>query len=65
MNTKHDGPFVAHFESDVTGIVRQELVTYRIKNGMLTKEVTVRTFSKDKTDWLDTSSSIPLTEATQ
>ena len=40
MNTKYDGPFTSAFESSVEGIVKQELITYRVKNGMLIKETT-------------------------
>jgi len=61
MNSKLDGPLVSHFESDVTGVVKQELTTYRIKDGMLRKEVTTRNFSSDG-DYIDTSDYIPLAE---
>ena len=62
MNSKLDGPFTSAFESDVTGIVKQELTTYRVKDGMLRKETTTRLFNKDNTDWHDTSSVQPLVE---
>jgi hypothetical protein len=61
MNTKYEGPFVTAFEQDVTGVVKQELITYRVKNGMLRKEVTTRTFKGPK-DWDDTSTVTPLVE---
>jgi len=60
MNTKFDGPFVSAFESDVTGVIKQEFVTYRVKDGILRKETTTRTFQQDQSDWHDTSSVEPL-----
>ncbi len=45
MSSKFDGPLVSAFESDPTGVVKRELVTYRIKDGMLRKEVTTRKFN--------------------
>ena len=62
MNSKFDGPFVSAFESDVEGIVKQELITYRVKNGMLRKEVTTRSFRNSGDDWHDTSSVEPLVQ---
>jgi len=44
MNSKLDGPFVSAFESDTTGVVKQELITYRVKDGMLRKETTMTIF---------------------
>ena len=55
-----EGPFKTAFESDPTGVLYQEFITYRItKNGMFTKEVVNRTFKKDG-DYYDTSSHNPL-----
>jgi hypothetical protein len=62
MNNKFDGPLVSAFESDPTGVIKQELITYRIKDGMLRKETTSRRFNKDHTDWHDSSSVDPLME---
>ena len=62
MNTKFDGPFVSAFESDATGVIKQELVTYRIKDGMLRKETTTRKFNSDQTDWHDSMSTEPMLE---
>ena len=62
MNSKLDGPFVSAFESDVDGIVKQELITYRVKNKMLRKETTTRRFLENGKDWHDTTSIEPLTE---
>ena len=62
MNNKYDGPFVSAFETDPEGVVKQELITYRIKDGMLRKEVTTRKFNLDQTDWHDSQSVDPLME---
>tara|TARA_B100000900_G_C20540122_1_gene700103 strand:+ start:1096 stop:1293 length:198 start_codon:yes stop_codon:yes gene_type:complete len=60
MNSKLDGPLVSAFESNVEGVVKQELITYRVKDNMLRKETTTRKFNHDQTDWHDTSSVEPL-----
>lgn len=62
MNSRLDGPLVSAFEADVDGVVKQEFITYRVKDGMLRKETTIRQFTKDGTDWIDTSSVQPLAE---
>ena len=62
MSSKFDGPLVSAFESDPTGVVKQELVTYRVKDGMLRKETTTRKFNLDQTDWHDCNSVEPMME---
>ena len=62
MSSKFDGPFVSAFETDPTGVIKQELVTYRVKNGMLRKETTSRKFNADQTDWHDSQSVDPIME---
>ena len=62
MNTKYDGPFVSAFETDPTGVVKQELVTYRVKDGMLRKETTTLKFNSNQTDWHDSSTVDPMME---
>jgi hypothetical protein len=62
MNTKYDGPFASAFETDPEGVIKQELITYRIKDGMLRKETTSRRFNKDQTDWHDSQSTDPMME---
>ena len=61
MNSKLDGPLVSAFEADTTGVIKQEFVTYRIVDGMLRKETTVRKFQSNN-DWHDSSSVEPLAE---
>ena len=60
MNSKYEGPFTSAFESDIEGVVKQELITYRVKDGYLRKEVTTRIFVDGENDWNDTSSTTPL-----
>jgi|SaaInlV_120m_DNA_3_1039746.scaffolds.fasta_scaffold55996_1 hypothetical protein len=60
MNMKYEGPLTAAFESDVEGVIKQEFITYRVKDGLLRKETTTRVFNKDYTDWNDTSSVEPI-----
>ena len=62
MNSRYDGPFVSAFETDPKGVVKQELITYRIKDGMLRKEVTTRKFNSDQTDWHDSMTTEPMME---
>ena len=62
MNNKYDGPLVSAFNTDPQGVIKQELITYRIKDGMLRKETTSRRFNKDQTDWHDSQSVDPLME---
>jgi len=62
MNKNLDGPFKSAFERDTAGIIKQELITYLVKDGMLVKEVTTRQFSKDGKDWHDNTSTQPLVE---
>ena len=59
---KYEGPFTSAFESDIEGVVKQELITYRVKDGMLRKEVTTREFRDNGKDWNDTSSIQPLVQ---
>ena len=62
MNSKLDGPLVGAFEADTDGVVKQEFLTYRVRDGMLRKETTTRTFQGNGKDWIDTSSVVPLVE---
>ena len=62
MSSKYDGPLVSAFETDPVGVVKQELITYRVKDGMLRKEITTRKFNKDQTDWHDSQSVDPMME---
>ena len=62
MNSKYDGPLVSAFNTDPEGVIKQELITYRIKDGMLRKETTTRKFNSDQTDWHDSNTVDPMME---
>ena len=56
-----DGPFKNAFNADTTDVVRREIVTYRMRNGMMIKESAVRDYYKSG-DYHDSQSSTPLAE---
>ncbi len=56
-----EGPFKAAAEAATDGVIKQELVTYRITNNMLRKETSHRFFSSND-DYHDTTSVEILTE---
>tara|TARA_Y100000389_G_scaffold204422_1_gene256853 strand:+ start:401 stop:601 length:201 start_codon:yes stop_codon:yes gene_type:complete len=60
MNENFDGPLVSAFQTEPTGVIKQELITYRIKDGMLRKETTSRKFNLDQTDWHDSMTVDPM-----
>lgn len=54
------GPFTFNLDDDSQdGVIRQELVTYRVKGGMLKKEIVTRNYLEDG-DYNDSSFSQPL-----
>ena len=56
-----EGPFKNAFDADTDGVVRREIVTYRIKNGMMVKETAVRDYYQSG-DYHDSQNSMPLVE---
>ena len=60
MTMTKEGPFYEAFEGSKDGVIKQELITYRIRNGMLVIEKTMRDYSNN--DYQDTTSSTPLVE---
>lgn len=56
-----DGPFKASFDADTSGVVRREIITYRLKDGVMIKETAVRDYYADG-DYHDSQSSLPLIE---
>ena len=42
-----EGPFKNAFDADTDGVVRREIVSYRIRNGIMIKETAVRDYYKD------------------
>lgn len=55
-----DGPFKNAFDADIDGVVRREIVTYRVKNGVMVKESATRDYYGN--DYNDTISSQPLVQ---
>ena len=54
-----DGPFKQYLEQSTEGVVRQELITYRIEDGVLKRQIVTRDFIESG-DYHDTSFSLPL-----
>ena len=42
MKRDFDGPFVSAFNTDPDGVIKQELITFRVHNGYLQKVKTKR-----------------------
>ena len=56
-----EGPFKNAFDADTDGVVRREITTYRIKNGIMIKETAYRDYYQSG-DYHDSQSSTPLVE---
>lgn len=56
-----DGPFKAVFDADTDGVVRREIITYRMENGMMVKQEASRDYYKNG-DYHDTINSKPLVQ---
>ena len=56
-----EGPLKSAFERDTTGVVKQEFVTYVVKNNQLIKETVTRKFSPGG-DYTDSTYFEPLVE---
>ena len=56
-----EGPFKSAFDADTDGVLRREIVTYRIKNGILYKEAATRDYYKSG-DYHDSQSSVAIIE---
>ena len=54
-----DGPFKQSLEQSTEGVIRQELITYRIEEGVLKRQIVTRDFIESG-DYHDTSYSLPL-----
>ena len=54
-----DGPFKQYLEQSTEGVVRQELITYRIEDGVLKRQIVTRDFIESG-DYHDSSYSLPL-----
>ena len=55
-----DGPLKRAFDLlDTDGVISRELITYRVRDGMIIKETVQRRYSKS--DYTDSTKSQPLT----
>jgi hypothetical protein len=55
----NEGPFIKNINSDLKGVIRREIITYRWRDNILVKESAVRTYN-NKNDYTDSVTSIPL-----
>jgi hypothetical protein len=58
MENKMDSPFKTQFELPRDGIIRQELITYEERGGVVVKITTIRNFQKN--DYIDSQTIVPL-----
>jgi len=56
-----DGPFKNAFDADTAGVVRREITTYRLINGIMIKETAVRDYYKSG-DYHDSQNTLVLVE---
>ena len=56
-----DGPFKNAFDADTDGVIRREIISYRMKNGIMTKESATRDYYKSG-DYHDSQSTQPLVD---
>ena len=59
MKIDGDGPFRDNFEVNLEGVVLREIITYRVVNGMMRKEVATRNYSEGD-NYNDSTSVTPL-----
>ena len=57
-NLPDDGPFKGATETTTDDVVRQELVTYKKRDGYLVRQTTVRVF--DSVDYIDNTTTAVL-----
>ena len=60
-NEVDEGPFKLAFDTDTKGVIRREIITYRTVNGMMRKEIAIRSYWSE-TDYNDSVMTIPLPE---
>ena len=56
-----DGPFKNAFDADIEGVIRREITTYRMRNGIMIKETASRDYYKSG-DYHDSQSTVPMVE---
>lgn len=55
-----EGPLLTNFNGCRDGVVKEELIQYRIKNGMLTKVITTRNYLGSEENYIDYTSYVPI-----
>ena len=55
-----DGPLNSAFNDDKTDVIREELITYRMVDGRLQKEIVTRDYFNKGKDYHDAIHTIPL-----
>ncbi len=60
-NMSDQGPFKDAFNSDIDGVIRREINTYRIKDGIMIKESATRDYYKSG-NYHDSQTIIPIVE---
>jgi hypothetical protein len=56
-----EGPFKSAFDADTGGVIRREIVTYRMRDGIMIKETACRDYYKSG-DYHDSQSTTPMVE---
>jgi hypothetical protein len=56
-----EGPFKNAFDADTVGVIRREIVTYRMRDGIMIKETANRDYYKSG-DYHDSESTTPMVE---
>jgi len=56
-----EGPFKSAFDADIGGVIRREIVTYRMRDGIMIKETASRDYYKSG-DYHDSQSTTPMVE---
>ena len=61
MKMSDEGPFKAAFDADTEGVIRREIITYRMRDGNMIKEEANRDYYMSG-DYHDTINSKPLVQ---
>ena len=56
-----EGPFKSAFDADTGGVILREIVTYRMRDGIMIKETASRDYYKSG-DYHDSQSTTPMVE---
>lgn len=61
MDKMTEGPFKNAFDADTVCVVRREIITYRMRAGIMIKETAVRDYYANG-DYHDSQNTLPLVE---